>query len=285
MTTQTPPSNTITFLGTAGARFMVSKQLTASGGMWLNLEDTQILVDPGPGCIVQSTKRKLRAEKLSAIILSHRHLDHSADVNIMVEAMTQGGFHPHGKLFAPSDAMETEPVIYSYLRKFLEGVEVLKESGSYTVGNVSFATPVRHIHPVETYGLRFHAAGRKIAYIADTRYFDGLRQAYAGSDVVIINVVLLEPKAGLDHLSIVDAARLITEFKPKVAILTHYGMHVWQTKPWQIAEKLTQETGTKVRAAYDGMKFELAQVESNPSSFPGRTTKNENNIPNCHGRA
>jgi hypothetical protein len=37
------------------------------------------LVDPGPGCIVQSTKRKLRADKLIAIILSHRHLDHGDD--------------------------------------------------------------------------------------------------------------------------------------------------------------------------------------------------------------
>jgi len=37
MTTQTPPSNGITFLGTAGARFMVSKQLTASGGMKFEL--------------------------------------------------------------------------------------------------------------------------------------------------------------------------------------------------------------------------------------------------------
>ena len=32
--------NTITFLGTAGARFMVTKQLTASGGIWLSLDGT-----------------------------------------------------------------------------------------------------------------------------------------------------------------------------------------------------------------------------------------------------
>jgi ribonuclease BN (tRNA processing enzyme) len=263
MTTQTqiPPPNSITFLGTAGARFMVTKQLTASGGMWLNLEDTQILVDPGPGCIVQSTKRKLRAEKLSAIILSHRHLDHSADINIMVEAMTQGGFRPHGWLFAPSDALGTEPVIYSYLKKYLEGIEVLQEGKTYSVGNVSFATPIRHIHPVETYGLLFNAAGYQLAYITDTRYFEGLLK-YKGSELIIINVVLLEPKAELDHLSIVEAARLIKELKPKVAILTHYGMHVWQAKPWEIGEKLTQETGITVRAAYDGMKFELAQLDS-----------------------
>ncbi len=77
-------SDTITFLGTGGARFMIISQILASGGLWLNLDSTEILIDPGPGCIVQSTKRKLKADKLSAIILSHRHLDHSADVNIMV---------------------------------------------------------------------------------------------------------------------------------------------------------------------------------------------------------
>jgi len=261
MTTQIPLANSITFLGTAGARFMVTKQLTASGGMWLNLEDTQILVDPGPGCIVQSTKRKLRAEKLSAIILTHRHLDHSADVNIMVEAMSQGGFRPHGWFYAPSDALESEPVIYSYLKKYLEGIEVLKEGKSYSTGNVAFSTPIRHIHPVETYGLLFNAAGHKFAYITDTRYFDGL-QRYAGSELIIMNVVLPEPKAELDHLSISDAERLIKELKPKVAILTHYGMHVWKARPWEIAERLTQKTGIMVRAAHDGMKFELAQLDS-----------------------
>ncbi len=240
---------------------MVTKQLTASGGMWLNLEDTQILIDPGPGCIVQSTKRKLRAEKLSAIILTHRHLDHSADVNIMVEAMSQGGFRPHGWFYAPSDALESEPVIYSYLKKYLEGIEVLKEGKSYSTGNVAFSTPIRHIHPVETYGLLFNAAGHKFAYITDTRYFDGL-QRYAGSELIIMNVVLPEPKAELDHLSISDAERLIKELKPKVAILTHYGMHVWKARPWEIAERLTQETGVTVRAAHDGMKFELAQLDS-----------------------
>jgi len=157
--------NTITFLGAGGARFMMINQFLATGGLWLNLDDTEILIDPGPGCIVQSTKRKLRAENLSAIILSHRHLDHSADINIMVEAMTQGGFKKHGRLFAPADALETEPVIFSYLKDNLDGVEVLEEGKSYTIGDVSFTTPVRHIHPVETYGMVFKTPGYNLSLI------------------------------------------------------------------------------------------------------------------------
>ena len=253
--------DTITFLGVAGARIMVANQISASGGLWLSLGGTEVLLDPGPGCIVQSTKRKLRGDKLSGIILSHRHLDHSADVNIMVEAMTQGGFNRHGWLFAPSDALGNEPVIFSYLKDYLEGIEVLQEGKSYSIGNVSFSTPIRHVHPVETYGMVFTTAEYTFSYIADSNYFDGLCQSY-GSELLIINVVFLEPRPPIAHLSVPDARHIIAELKPKVAILTHFGMTLWRAKPWEIAESLSQETGVRVIAARDGMRFNLSQLDS-----------------------
>jgi ribonuclease BN (tRNA processing enzyme) len=264
---ENPSSETITFLGTGGARFMVISQFLASGGLWLNLNGTEILVDPGPGCIVQATKRKLKAEKLSAIILSHRHLDHSADTNIMVEAMTQGGFQRRGRLFAPSDCLQTEPVIFSYLKDHLDGIEVLEAGKSYSIDNISLTTPVRHMHPVETYGLVFRTANHTFSYIADTRYFDDLCQHYGG-ELLIMNVVFLEPRSPadhpgmpVDHLSVPDVGHIIRELKPRVAILTHFGMSVWRAKPEQIAEKLSQQTGVRVLAARDGMKFDLSQLD------------------------
>ncbi|OGO00022.1 MAG: MBL fold hydrolase [Chloroflexi bacterium RBG_13_52_12] len=260
MSNENASLNTITFLGTAGARFMVSRQLAASGGLWLNLDGTEILIDPGPGSIVQSTKRKLNAEKLSAIILSHRHLDHSADVNVMVEAMTNGGFNRHGLFFAPPDALNDEPVIFSYLKKFIEGIVVLEERKSYSVGNISFSTPVRHVHPVDTYGLVFQSPDYNFAYIADTRYFEGLGKHYP-CDLLIINMVFTEPRPPVEHLAIPDVARIIGEAKPRVAILSHYGLHVWQAKPWKIARELSEQTGVKVIAARDGMKFDLTRLE------------------------
>jgi ribonuclease BN (tRNA processing enzyme) len=251
--------NTITFLGTAGARFMVSRQLAASGGIWLNLSGTQILIDPGPGCIVQTMKRKLNPEKLSAIALSHRHLDHAADTNVMVEAMTNGGLNRHGRLYAPADALAPEPVIFSYLKNYIEGITVLKASQSYQIDNVSLTTSVRHQHPAETYGMVFRGGGHSVGYIADTRYFDGLATSYP-CEVVIINMVLTEPRP-IDHLSVPDAERLIREIRPRVAILSHFGLQVWQAKPWRIAGELTRQTGVRVIAARDGLKFDLAQIK------------------------
>jgi ribonuclease BN (tRNA processing enzyme) len=262
MNSHSPPAatDTITFLGTAGARFMVSRQLAASGGIWLSLSGTNILLDPGPGSIVQTTKRKLDAEKLSAIVLSHRHLDHAADVNVMVEAMTNGGFNRHGRLFAPADAVQNEPVIFSYLRNFIEGITILEAKQTYQIGNVIFTTSERHIHPVETYGMVFKAAGRTFAYITDTRYFEGLHRSYK-SELLIINMVLTEPRPPIDHLSIPDVERIINEIKPGIAILSHFGLHVWEAKPWRIARELSGRTGVRVIAARDGMKFDLAEMD------------------------
>jgi len=257
------PQNTLTFLGTAGARFMVSKQLAASGGMWLSLNGTDILIDPGPGAIVQVNKRKLNPEKLKAIILSHRHLDHSGDTNVMVEAMTDGGFHRHGLVFAPSDAFDKEPILFSYLKRFLDGSVILEAGKSYEAGGVTFSTPIKHLHPVETYGLVFKGEDYNFAYVADTLYFKELESIYK-CDMLILNMVFTHPLPPVQHLNVQDVERIIKEIKPKVALLNHFGMMVWKAKPWLIAEELTQKTGVNVIAARDGMKFDLTKLEVIP---------------------
>jgi len=253
-------SDTITFLGTAGARFVVTRQFLASGGAWLNLGDTQILLDPGPGSLVQAAKRKLDPVKLDAIVLSHKHLDHSGDINIMIEAMTNGGTKKRGMVFAPSDALNQDPVILSYLRSYPQNIQVLTEGGSYAVNDVSFKTPVRHKHPVETYGFIFQTPRHTFSWIIDTRYFEDLAGHYEG-DLLIINVVRLKPGAPLDHLSLPEVKSIIGELKPRIAILTHFGMTMWRAKPWELAGELSEETGIQVIAARDGMRFDLVQTE------------------------
>jgi phosphoribosyl 1,2-cyclic phosphodiesterase len=239
---------------------MVANQILASGGLWLNLAGVELLLDPGPGTLVQASKRKLRASKLEAIILSHRHLDHSADVNIMIEAMTEGGLKRRGALFAPRDALEEDPVILHYLRSYLERIEVLEERRSYRIGEVSFHAPVRHHHPVETYGLVFETPRHTISCLVDTRFFEGLCLHYKG-DLLILNVVRLEPGGPFDHLSAAEAGEIIKRLQPKVAILTHFGMTMWRAKPWEVASRLSDETGVRVIAARDGMIFDLAELD------------------------
>ena len=249
--------NKIKFLGTAGGRFVVSKQFRNSGGIWLTLDRTNILIDPGPGSLVRilSSKPKLNPRDLDGIILSHRHIDHTNDVNIIIEAMTNGGWDKKGVLFAPNQALEEDPVVFRYVRNFLDNTEILKEKGQYKIGSITFETPVNHIHHgVECYGFNINSKDISISIITDTKYFNGLESFYQG-DILILNVVFVKNKKNLEHFDVNDVERIISNNKPKLTILTHFGMGMVKSKPWEIAESLSKRFGVKVIAASDGMEI------------------------------
>jgi ribonuclease BN (tRNA processing enzyme) len=92
--------------------------------------------------------------------------------------------------------------------------------------------------------------------VTDSAYYDGIAEQHK-ADVMVIHTVLMERRAELPHLCLDDAERIIREAKPRLAILTHYGMTVWRARPWELAADLTQRIGTEVKAARDGMSIEL----------------------------
>lgn len=254
----TPQGNYIKFLGTAGARFVMIKQLRSSGGLWISCFGTNVLVDPGPGSIVRcaNSRPKLDPCRLDAIILTHCHLDHAGDINVMIEAMTEGGFKKRGIVFCPPEALREGSVVFRYLRDFPEKIEVLAPRKKYKVGEFSFETSMPHIHPITTFGLKFRIEDTSVSLVTDTRYFSGLKDFY-DTDILIIAVVFAEPRPDIDHLSLPEAELLIKEIKPKKAILTHFGMTMLKARPQRLAEELSRKLGINVQAAYDGMKLEF----------------------------
>ncbi len=244
----------IKFLGTAGARFVMIKQLRASGGIWINYQDTDIIIDPGPGAIVRcnSSRPKLDPSKLDAIILTHKHLDHSGDINVMIEAMTQGRRKKRGELFIPCDALGEDGVIFSYLKDAPEKITFLK-TGKFLIKDISFEVVTENIHSVLTYGLKFYIQDKVISFVGDTRYFDDLINLYKDSDFLILNVVFFEKRLEFQHLCLDEALELIKAIKPKKTILTHFGITMLSHKPHIIEKKLQEELNIDIKLAYDGL--------------------------------
>lgn len=252
---------TIRFLGTGGARFVVARQIRASGGMWMRFGATQIHVDPGPGALVRALSAVPPCEppELDAIVLSHKHLDHSNDVNVMIEAMCQGGWKPRGAVLAPSDAFDFEPVVLPYVRSFVPREERLAErSGPIVVNDVEIRTSIRHRHAVETYGLHFRHAGTTVSYLPCTRYFPELIDDYARHqpDVLIVNVLRFRDTMDVDHLTFDDARTLVGGIKPKTVIMTHFGTKMLEQDPHRLARGLEEEFGVRAHAAYDGWTYD-----------------------------
>jgi phosphoribosyl 1,2-cyclic phosphodiesterase len=270
----------VRFLGTGGARFVVAKQIRASGGIWLRFEPdvtgdgptTQIHVDPGPGALVRATSAVPPCDpaELDALVLSHKHLDHAGDVNVMIEAMTQGGWRKRGQVLAPQDAFEGEAVIFPYAAKFVASTAFTQASaGPYAINDVELRTSLRHHHGVETYGMHFAYRGTTISYLPCTRFFEGLAEDYAAHrpDVLIVNVLRFRDTSNADHLNFDEAKHIFSVVRPRVGVMTHFSTKMLEQRPENLAQEIEDELGIRMYAAYDGWTLdattEIAAVSQN----------------------
>jgi phosphoribosyl 1,2-cyclic phosphodiesterase len=255
----------VRFIGTGGARWVVAKQIRSSGGFWVRTDATNIHVDPGPGALVRALSQIPPCDPatLDAIVLSHKHLDHAGDVNVMIEAMCQGGWRPRGAICAPLDALDpaSEPVVLPYARRFVPREWVVSENGGpFAVGDVELRASLRLQHPVEAYGLHFRSNGTTISYLPCTRYFDAIIEDYRAQtpDVLILNVLRYRDTMDVDHLTYDDARALIDGIRPGAAIMSHFGTRMLERDPKRLAYEIEDATGVKTFAAYDGWTYDVA---------------------------
>ena len=223
---------------------------------------TQIHVDPGPGALVRALSHvpPCNPRELDAIVLSHKHLDHSSDVNALIEAMTSGGFRRRGAVFAPADALDFEPVVLPYARRFVDRIEyLLPNSGPYRIGEVDLFTSSQHVHAVQTYGLHFAHGSLRVAYLPCARYTEDLAADYGERrpDVLIVNVLRYSDEMIVDHLTWPLARRVVAEVRPKVAVFQHFGTKMLEADPPKLAQALEDELGLRAIAAYDGLELDL----------------------------
>lgn len=230
--------------------------------MWMRLGATQIHVDPGPGALVRALSHvpACNPRELDGIALSHKHLDHAGDVNVMIEAMTSGGFKRRGVLLAPRDAVEGDHVVLPYAQRFVERIEIASEHGGpYPIGEVEIRTSIRHVHAVETYGMHFRHGERTISYLPCGRYFEGIAQDYAAAkpDVLIVNVLRYRDSIDADHLLFDGAREIIAHVRPHVAVMQHFGTKMLEQNPKRLARELEDDLGLRVIAAHDGMHLDV----------------------------
>lgn len=265
--------DTLKFLGTAGARFVVSTQLRHSGGLVWTLRGLRVWVDPGPGALVRalSSRPRIDPASIDALLITHRHLDHAGDATAVAEAMTGGGFKPRGALLAPADALDGEGGVQRYAQPFFTRREVLAEGSRHELApGVVLETPLAHDHGVETYGYRLSAPGFSAAHVVDTAWLDRLPEAYAGVDLLLVNTTFVARDPRIPHLGADDAERLVAAVRPRLAVLTHLGMKVLRAGPERIALGVSERTGVPTVAARDGWLLSLDPLPRHVPAPPPR---------------
>jgi phosphoribosyl 1,2-cyclic phosphodiesterase len=112
----------LVFVGTGGGRFITSTQKIHTGGIRFISDFSQIHLDPGPGALVYSLSLGLNQTKLDAILVSHCHLDHYGDTEVMIESMTKGGTSKQGTLLAPRSVLYGEGDYSAAISKYHKSI-------------------------------------------------------------------------------------------------------------------------------------------------------------------
>lgn len=254
----------ITFLGTAGGRFVVLTQLRASGGIVLELDGKMLHIDPGPGALVRARQYKVRLRKLTGVLCSHDHPDHYTDLEMVIESMTQGAKKKRGVLLMGENVLkgsgDFRPAVSPYHIKLPEKAISLRPGQTAKIGGLEIrATPTKHGEPK---GIGFVITGsERIGYTSDTEYFPGLERHFEGCDVLIMNVLRPRNTEWPEHMSTRQAEGFLKAMKrkPRLAIIQGFGMKMLKANPFREAAWLENRTGISVIAAKDGQVIETGK--------------------------
>ncbi|MCX7760107.1 MAG: MBL fold metallo-hydrolase [Hydrogenothermaceae bacterium] len=228
--------------------------------MWLYIKGKNILVDPGPGSLIRIFEFKKDPRDLKGIILTHRHLDHVADVASVVESATESNTKKLDFLLAPYDAIDGEdPIVLKYTKKGFKHIWTTQLNQEYNYEGISIKALIKHIHQgAETYSLGIFYNNKKVVLVPCGRFYENMLHTYPeNSDVMIFNTTFVKPNQHFYHLSAEDVEKIIMKAKPKKAVLTHYSLQMLKENPEKVAKLMSEKTGIEVIAAKDGLKVEF----------------------------
>jgi len=267
----------IVFIGVSGGRVALAKQIKefGTGGFRIN-GDLNIYVDPGPGAAVYSAQFGQSLENIDIVIVTHNHIDHKGDLEILAEAMNGFGFEKKGVMICSESCLngnERDPcdrALDKYHESMFKDIIIGKpgEKKEIEHGGKKFEIEFTKVEHDDRTGFGFVITTEKnrIGYTSDSEYFDGLPDCFKGVDTIIINAIKTKPNSYKGHLSVFpDAENIIKEIRPDVSIITHLGYEmITKEKLEEIRYTLNAETGEQIQIPRQGYKINL----ENPLMFP-----------------
>lgn len=200
----------------------------ASPGLLIVTENTNLLIDSGPGIIRKMLEVGMTYREIDIILYTHLHPDHTADLIPILFACKYGEQPREKELFCfggPRFKM-----FFKALNK-IYGQWIKPNSYSLTVKEIHkkeivlrdltiLSKPMAHLPESIGYRITFKD-GKSIAISGDTDYCQNLIDLGFGADLLVLECSFPDGKKVEGHLTPSLAGRIASESNCKKLILTH----------------------------------------------------------------
>jgi len=244
-----------------GSGTAIPSPVRGSPGLLLRGGDTTLLVDCGPGSLRAAAAAGVGPGDIDGVLLTHFHLDHTADLRALLFALRNPAFAgrpalsvtgPKGladllaQWFAADDGAWLEPLSYAlHIREIGEGRHEVESL-------VVDAIPVDHTPQSLAYRIRASEDGPVVAVSGDTAPCDGIVQAGRHADLFVLECAFPDGALHGKHLTPTTAGGVAADANPRSLVLTHFYPEV-EGEP--VVEIVSSRYVGEVHLAADGMEF------------------------------
>ena len=250
----------ITVLGSGTCELVAER---SSPAYWLEAGGQGILLDLGQGAWRRLLECGHQAAEVDAVIISHPHPDHMADLiplmfalkydpdlaaQARISLLAHSGLEPLLGALNQAWGNWLNPPPEVLTRRWMEPGDRAR------LGEVGITTAAAVHHP-HSLAWRLEAGGRSLVYLGDSESSQELARFAHGADLLICHCAGTdqEPKAG--HLHPAACGRLAAEAQAGALLLSHFYRVV---DPEQAAASAANHFSGKIWAAFDGLHLELA---------------------------
>lgn len=227
----------------------------ACAGYLLEASNKRVWMDAGGGTW-QALQKCIDFSTLDAVVLSHRHPDHTIDVLQCFHARRYGSKVPLDRipLWAPAETLERLLGFSPELEESFQ-IEQVQPGDSVKVDGIALSF-FEMVHSAETLGIRLDVDGSVLAYSADTGPEGDFAGLGAGAHTLICEATLQDsddPWEG--HMSATQAGRAASDLNIEQLVLTHLPSK--RDLDLSLNEARRSFGGKDLKLAFDGMRIEL----------------------------
>ncbi len=209
-----------------------------------------LIVDLGSGALAK-LQNTIDIMDIDAVILSHYHHDHIADVGVLQYARLVSHYLTNQDAILPIYGHNEDPLAFQGLSHDVTKGIAYHPDETLTVGPFSI-TFLKTKHGVPCYGMRITDGKTMFVYTADTAYDDTWIDFAKDADMLITDCNFYAHQHGAEagHMNSTEAALIAQRAQVKELILSHlpqYGRHQ------QLIEEAKEYYQGPIQLAYDGL--------------------------------
>ncbi len=226
----------------------------ATSGYLLQSGGLKLLLDCGSG-VLSRLQQHIGLEQLEAVVLTHYHWDHIADIGcLQYAARVLMDLGRRSKPLGVYGHTESERFADMNYLAYCQGYPI-DDSAPLELGELRL-TFSRNVHPDTCFSIRVEGGGLTFVYITDTGYCDGLVETARGADLLLCESSLYDEYRGRipGHLTAGEAGTIAARAGARHLVLTHlphFGDHE------RLLRQARKKFGGRVELAESGRCWEL----------------------------